>query len=143
MWILFSAPAFAGMPQANPPTVIECFTGARYPMHGLPVTVPQHHPLPLKITVYAVDALEINERALSFKLSHDPKQSSRMALARIKHLDAQARAGMRSTAQGLLKARQHGIDRIPAIVFDGVAVVYGVSDLRIALEHYQSWRAGR
>ena len=38
---------------------------------------------------------------------------------------------------------QYGIDRIPAIVFDSQAVVYGVTDLSAALAHYQAWQSGR
>ena len=88
MWILCFAPAFAEMPQADSPTVIEGFTITRYPMHGIPVTVSQLHPKPLKTTVYVVDGLEINESALSFKLSQDPKQSS---LHGLRHAYAQER----------------------------------------------------
>jgi len=32
------------------------------------------------------------------------------------------------------------VDRYPAIVFDGQAVVYGVTDVETALAHYQKWR---
>jgi integrating conjugative element protein (TIGR03757 family) len=65
-----------------------------------------------------------------------------MALQRIQHLDAQIRSRMQSSAQGLAKAMQYGIDRYPAVVFDGQAVVYGVTDLQAAIGHYQTWRAG-
>ncbi len=43
-------------------------------------------------------------------------------------------------ALGLLKAAEYGIDRYPAIVFDGYAVVYGVTDIGEALRQYRVWQ---
>ncbi|MCP4040978.1 MAG: DUF1525 domain-containing protein, partial [Gammaproteobacteria bacterium] len=40
------------------------------------------------------------------------------------------------------KAMQYGVDRIPAIVFDGKVVVYGMTNLKAALDHYRTWRVG-
>ena len=37
---------------------------------------------------------------------------------------------------------QYGVDRYPAIVFNGEAVVYGLTDLSNALDHYRTWQAG-
>ena len=36
---------------------------------------------------------------------------------------------------------QYGIDRYPAIVFDGQAVVYGLTDIYAAYQLYQRWQA--
>jgi integrating conjugative element protein (TIGR03757 family) len=47
---------------------------------------------------------------------------------------------MQRSSIGLAKAMQYGINRYPAIVFDGQAVVYGVTDLNAARAHYQTWR---
>ncbi len=47
---------------------------------------------------------------------------------------------MKNAALGLAKAKQYGLDRYPAIVFDGRAVVYGVRDLGEALARYRQWR---
>jgi integrating conjugative element protein (TIGR03757 family) len=35
---------------------------------------------------------------------------------------------------------QYGIDRYPAIVFDGHAVVYGVTDVQAATRIYEQWQ---
>ncbi len=35
---------------------------------------------------------------------------------------------------------RYGIDRTPAMVFDGQAVIYGVSDVDEAIERYTRWR---
>ena len=61
-------------------------------------------------------------------------------MQRIQVLGDQTRARMQRSAIGLVRAMQYGIDRFPAIVFDGQAVVYGVTDLQVALAHHESWR---
>ncbi|MCB1718714.1 MAG: DUF1525 domain-containing protein, partial [Candidatus Competibacteraceae bacterium] len=39
-----------------------------------------------------------------------------------------------------LRARELGIDRYPAVVFDSQFVVYGLTDLPAALAHYRRWQ---
>ena len=90
--------------------------------------------------VYEIDGIESMERALSIDMPADPVQSKQIALRRLQGMDDQTRMKMQSAAQGLAKAMQYGVDRYPAIVFDGQAVVYGVTDVQTALAHYQSWR---
>ena len=49
-------------------------------------------------------------------------------------------APAKNAAFGLAKAVQYGVDRYPAIVFEGRAVVYGVTDLVEALNRYEAWQ---
>ena len=46
-------------------------------------------------------------------------------------------------ALGLAKMVRYGLDRVPAIVLDGEAVVLGVTDPGEALRRYRQWREGR
>jgi integrating conjugative element protein (TIGR03757 family) len=94
----------------------------------------------LNITIYEIDGIESMERDLSIDMSADPEKSKRIALYRIQHMDDQTRTKMQMAAQGLAKAMQYGVDRYPAIVFDGQAIVYGVTDVQTALAHYRTWR---
>ena len=41
--------------------------------------------------------------------------------------------------KGLVQALQYGINRYPAIVFEGQAVVYGVTDIETGLRLYDHW----
>jgi integrating conjugative element protein (TIGR03757 family) len=41
---------------------------------------------------------------------------------------------------GYAKAAAYGITKIPAMVFDGKAVIYGVNDIVTGLRIYQTWR---
>ena len=50
---------------------------------------------------------------------------------------------MQHAAMGLAKAMQYGVDRYPAIVFNGEVAIYGVTDIGEALDRYRLWREGR
>jgi integrating conjugative element protein (TIGR03757 family) len=139
---LFSSGAVADKYRPDQPHVIEVFTSAQYPFVGLDTEGVDGKVRALEITVYKIDGIQSVENALSHDLPANPERSKRMALQRIQHLDAQIRSRMQSSAQGLAKAMQYGIDRYPAVVFDGQAVVYGVTDLQAAIGDYQTWRAG-
>ncbi len=93
-----------------------------------------------RIQIYEIDGIVSIERDLSIDMPADPEKSKRIALERIQHMDDQSKTKMHMAAKGLAKAMQYGVDRYPAIVFDGQAVVYGVTDVQIALAHYRAWR---
>ena len=136
--LLFSGATFADQHQQNQPHVIEAFTSVKYPFvdaRGI-----GNKSRGLDITVYEIDGIESMEKDLSIDMPADPEKSKRIALDRIQHMDDQTKTKMQMAAQGLAKAMQYGVDRYPAIVFDGQAVVYGVTDVETALAHYQKWR---
>ena len=91
--------------------------------------------------LYRTDGIQSIEAKLSASLPADPQAAKSIAMQRIQRLDASMSAEMKSAAVGLAKAMQYGIDRIPAIVFDGQAVVYGVTDVQIALDYYRAWKS--
>ena len=141
--VLFVDATFADQRGLNPPRVIEVFTSAQYPIvesdakhAGSDVQEPE-------VTVYEIEGIQSAERDLSINLPMDPQQSKQIALQRIQSLDAQTRSRMQLAAQGLAKAMQYGVDRYPAVVFDGEAVVYGVTDLGVILEQYRVWQTER
>ena len=136
--VLLADTTFAGQSGLTPPRVIEVFTSAK-----LPIVKPAGSNLQgSEITVYEIDGIQSVEHNLSLNLPVEPQQSKAIALQRIQVLDNQARAHMQRSAIGLARAMQYGLDRYPAIVFDGQAVVYGVTDLKAALAQYQVWRTG-
>lgn len=58
---------------------------------------------------------------------------------------AQSVLAMKMTAlkqdfQGLMLAKQYGIQRLPAIVFNTSAQVIGQTDVGVAIQEYQSWQ---
>lgn len=124
--------------QQNLPHVIEAFTSVKYPFVGARSIGNDSHGL--DVTIYEIDGIVSIERDLSIDMPADPEKSKRIALDRIQHMDNQSTTKMRMAALGLAKATQYGVDRYPAIVFDGQAVVYGVTDVQTALAHYRVWR---
>lgn len=92
------------------------------------------------VTTYAVNGLERFEIGLSEGLPADPETAKAEAFRRIQELDSAQMGLAKNTAIGLAKAVAYGVDRHPAIVFDGRAVVYGVTDLVEALERYEASR---
>ncbi|MEW8042657.1 MAG: TIGR03757 family integrating conjugative element protein [Candidatus Thiodiazotropha endolucinida] len=124
--------------QQNQPHVIKAFTSVKFPFVGARGIGNDSYGL--DITIYEIDGIESIERDLSIDMPADPEKSKRIALHRIQHMDDQSKTKMRMAALGLAKAMQYGVDRYPAIVFDGQAVVYGVADVQTALAHYRVWR---
>ncbi|MGE0486176.1 MAG: TIGR03757 family integrating conjugative element protein [Gammaproteobacteria bacterium] len=129
--LAFSVPAWAG-----DALVIEVFTKSEQPVVGA-----EHKRVrTATITIYAVDGLERFESGLSEGLPADPDASKAEALRRIQLLDDARMAPAKNAAFGLAKAVQYGVDRHPAIVFDGRAVVYGVTDVVQALDRFEVWQ---
>lgn len=96
----------------------------------------------MAVEVYAIDGLDKLAANLSDQLPTEPNVARRTAMARLGRVDpGQVEAAQRA-ASGLLKAAEYGIDRYPAVVFDGHAVVYGVTDLDEALRRFET-RQGR
>ena len=141
--ILFADTTFANQRGLNPPHVIEVFTSANRPIVGSDAKHAGSDLQGPEVTVYEIDGIQFAERDLSLNLPAEPQQSKPIALHRIQNLDEQTRSRMQSAATALAKAMQYGIDRYPAVVFDGKAVVYGVTDLTVSLEQYRAWQAGR
>ena len=136
--LLYSGATLADQHQQNQPHVIEAFTSVKYPFVDAKGIGNNSHGL--AVTVYEIDGIESIERDLSIDMPADPEKSKRIALHRIQHMDDQSKTKMQMAAQGLAKAMQYGVDRYPAIVFDGQAVVYGVTDVQTAIAHYQTWQ---
>ena len=121
-----SAPAIAG--EAAP--AIEVFTDSTFQVVSASDNT----------TVYVMDRINQLQQALSDDLPSDPENSKQLVLARFQRMDAQLSSELENAAKGLVQAMQYGINRYPAIVFDGDAVVYGVTDVTAATQLYQRWQ---
>ena len=97
----------------------------------------------IELQIYELDGIQRVEAKLSQGLTADPEQSKRVVLQRFQQLHEEDRAQMQRAAMGLAKALQYGVDRYPAIVFNGEVAIYGVTDIGEALHRYQQWQAGR
>ena len=83
-------------------------------------------------TVYVLDSVVLLEQQLSAQLPSDPQQARTVAAQRMAALGPQLRRRAGAGAAGLARAAQLGVNQVPAVVFDGRSVVYGVTDVDVA-----------
>ena len=122
------------------PTSIEIFTTIDQPMSAIDTFVAKHPESDVRI--HKLDAIKQLEGKLSQGLSADPDKAKRLVLRKLQQLGKVTRSQLEHSARSLAKAMQYGIEKYPAIVFNGEFVVYGLSDLSAALTHYRHWQAG-
>lgn len=125
--------------RAGEPLTLEVFTAVEFPVSGQDDRRLQR----ANISVHAIDGLEQFESTLSQNLPADADAAKAEALQRIGELDDARMAPAKDAAIGLAKAVQYGVDRYPAIVVNGTAVLYGVTDLVEAVARYEAWREAR
>jgi len=125
------------------PHIVEVFTTTESPVTSEAVLDTKLGYREIEFHVYALDGIQRIETKLSQGLTADPEQSKRVVLQRFQQLHDDDRAQLQRAAMGLAKAMQYGVDRYPAIVFDGEVVIYGIADIREALHRYKQWREGR
>ena len=92
------------------------------------------------IIVYRLAAIEQFRQGLSRGLPADPKQARLLVLERLRKMQAGQVNELQQAAQGLVQAQHYSLDRYPAIVLDGRAVVYGLTDMEAATRLYRQWR---
>ena len=122
------------------PASIETFTTVDQPIRAIETVVAEHPGI--AIHVHKLDAIRGLEEKLSQDLPADPDQAKHLALMRLQQMSKGARSQLQHAATSLATAVQYGLEKYPAIVFDGELIVYGLTDLSTALMHYRRWRAG-
>lgn len=141
MWLILLGSLHAAPLGATAPARIEVFvTPAQAARLSGIDSVERRYP-GLSVTVHDLGAAARFEDALSDGLPTEPAAALAQARQRLQALGPELAARLREAYGGLVRARHHGIDRLPAIVFDdGQSVVYGITDLPTALTHYRRWR---
>ncbi|MBX3707127.1 MAG: TIGR03757 family integrating conjugative element protein [Pseudomonadales bacterium] len=127
---------FSTVLHAGDPLTLEVFTTAEFPVSGQDDRQLQG----ATVTVYAVDGLDQFESALSHNLPAVADAAKAEALRRIGELSDARMTSAKDAAIGLAKIAQYGVDRYPAVVVNGTAVVYGVTNLVDAAALYEAWQ---
>jgi len=130
---------FGGIPDmvlATESLVIEVFTTSNRPV-TLPA--PAAHS-GIDVSVVEVDTLERFNEGLSKGLPADLGTARPEVERRLAALQRDGMAALQRSAVGLATATQLGVDRVPAIVFNKQAVVYGLTDVAEARRRYEAWR---
>jgi integrating conjugative element protein (TIGR03757 family) len=92
-------------------------------------------------TVYVVDAMHQYMAQLSVGLSRTPAEAAKVAKARVDALTPEQKNALRFASTARIRAAEYGITKTPAIVFDGRAVLYGITDVEQARLRYRNWLA--
>jgi integrating conjugative element protein (TIGR03757 family) len=129
--------AASAAPEEVTPIRIEVFTASDRPIR--PPASDDIASLQL-IELYEIDGIARLEAELSDGLAADPETARRLVQERFGQIDGPRLDVARRSAAGLISAAEYGVDRYPAIVFDGNAVVYGVTYIGEALRHYRTWK---
>ena len=125
---------------AMAPTSIDIFTTTDQPINVIEV-FPEQRP-GIEVRIHKLDGIRQLEAYLSRGLPAVPDKAKHLVLERLQKLDKGTRSQLEQAATSLAKAVQYGVEQYPAIVFDGELVVYGLTDLSVALTHYRHWQHG-
>ena len=91
-------------------------------------------------TVYVIDGIHRLQAGLSRDLPGDSQAAREIVLRRFGQMETVQGLQLENAARGLARAMRYGIDRYPAVVFDGQAVVYGVPDIDAARRIWRRWK---
>jgi len=123
--------------------VLALTTGLALADPRVEVFIDRAHPLTHteafnQVTVYRIDGLALAQDELSEGLPAEADAAAKIAKSRLAaHPDLKDQ--MMEAGQGLALAHlQYQLDRYPAIVLNGMAVIYGVTDLAVARRLYES-----
>lgn len=118
------------------PASIEVFTSLDQPPTGLKAVSADARS---EIRVFVLDCIHRLEAKLSQDLPADGRLAEREVLRRLQVLDKDWQLRVKASAEALMRAKDLGVERYPAIVFDGTLVAYGVTDLPTAIAQYGQW----
>lgn len=94
------------------------------------------------VQVHNLDAVGRIERQLSDGLPPDEKLARKIVEQRLTRDGfSKLENNLRDAYQGLLVSLRYSLNRYPAIILDDRAVIYGVSDIDLAVQRYRAWYA--
>nr|WP_145550033.1 DUF1525 domain-containing protein [Variovorax boronicumulans] len=131
--VLLPAPAAA---QVAPVRTVEVFVNS-----AMVVALPAANQ-GYQVTVHRMDQLDIATKSVDQMIPRGGEAQARRWLkdneVRVKREVTHAAI---ATANATNRANYYRLDRIPAVVINQRTVVYGVTDVAVALQHYQASRA--
>ena len=123
----------------NPPLWAETLTVEAFTDSGqLPISVLQKPGL--TVTLYDLSAPKHIEQELSAGLSTNPEAAAKVASQFIQANQETLAQRLMMAYQSHTKAMDYGLTHYPALVFNGQAVIYGVTDVLDGLNRFQTWQ---
>lgn len=133
---LHASPAVNAAPSETGAIQVEVFTTAAFPIEP-----EQLGETSAEVRQYALDGVAKFERRLALGIPADPEDAKEVVLERIGTLTAADSSELKAAADGIALAAQQGVERVPAMVFNREAVVYGDRRVADALNRYRAWRS--
>ena len=93
----------------------------------------------LTVTLYDLSAPKHIEQELSAGLSTNPEAAAKVASQFIQANQEALAQRLMMAYQSHTKAMDYGLTHYPALVFNGQAIIYGVTDVLDGLNRYQTW----
>lgn len=123
---------------AEPVTVLAFTDSRRFPMG-------QADSPGASVTVYdlAAPKLAMADLNAALKLPANPATAAALAKGYLQAHQAEFAGRILPAYEGLGKALNLGVSHYPALVFNGQAVIYGVTDIQQGLELYRHWQQGK
>lgn len=115
------------------PITVEVFANSA--MHITPAGEARSE-LPYKIDVYYVDGLQMLEQSLNQELPQTEPEARQWLAENQARIQREVAPVAIAAANGMALAQHFKIKRLPAIVIDRKAVVYGLTDVTEAVERF-------
>lgn len=96
-----------------------------------------------QLVIYRLDALKTVEAAINRNIPKTEAAARAYFAANQEEIKRQITPAVLNGANGIAMARHYKLDRIPAIVVDGVSVIYGVTNVDQAIAMVQKHRGSR
>lgn len=97
----------------------------------------------VKAAIYDLATPKHIGQMLSVGLPANPEAARILAEQSIKANRNSLTSELKSAYQGHTKAMDYGLTHYPALVFNGKAVIYGISDVEEGIKRYQTWQAAQ
>lgn len=119
-------------------TTVEVFANA-----ATYVRAPVQSPPPYVLRIYRLDAMAQISQQLSMRLPMGEEQARAYMLQQQAQIRSRYQAQIVNAANGMSLAIHYRLDRLPAVVVNRHAVVYGVADVDQAVGLYQQSKGRR
>ena len=107
------------------------------------VRAPVQSPPPYVLRIYRLDAMAQISQQLSLRLPMGEEQARAYMLQQQAQIRSRYQAQIVNAAKGMSLAIHYRLDRLPAVVVNRHAVVYGVADVDQAVGLYQQSKGRR
>jgi len=122
--------------ESHGPNRIVAITSDQYPVPN----VIENDRDDFTIEILNLDAVADFEQLLGSRLPANEKQALALVKQRIAKIgQSQLNTELHHAYQALSAAMSYGMDRYPAIIIDQQVILYGVTDLALAIKKYRQW----